>query len=314
MDKISVAVIGHGYLGKWHCQKVQVLDEANLVAIVESDLSKHDELCKLYPQTRICSKVEDCLDLAKAFIVVSPTVHHFELCKKLLANQKHIFCEKPLTATCAQSKELLGMKRDQVFQVGHSERCHQIWENQNLLAPFLEDACVEITRVAAFKGRATDVDVVADLMIHDIDLLYYLFKEYPSKVISKGFKQRTNRWDYVCSTFFFESGVKATVQVGRNDTKEVRELVLRNSQGTLRVDLVNNEVSSAFGKEDNPQEYVQKSSYPKRDHLLLEQQKFYQSIIHGSQPFVSIEEGHRAMEIVDGVLKSLENQSQIVDL
>src|SRR5690606_27312243 len=116
--------------------------------------------------------------------IVTPTSTHFELCDYLVKQGKHVFCEKPL---CAFYDEVLKLetvlKEDKVLQVGHSERCHKAWEVlkeefSEISAPW----ALKINRVAAFKGRATDVDVVQDLMIHDIDLLLFLMKKKPISV------------------------------------------------------------------------------------------------------------------------------------
>lgn len=164
--------------------------------------------------------------------------------------------------------------------------------------------------MAPFKGRATDVDVVQDLMIHDLDLLVYLFGERPISVDAIGFKMRTNYYDYVTANFRFKSGNRATITVGRNQTKEVRELEISNRTGTLVVDLMKNEIQEALGSEVGPQ-FVKLETYEKRDHLLLEHKNFYHSINSGTAPVVSLEDGIIAVSLIDKVLESVNSGLEV---
>jgi predicted dehydrogenase len=154
------------------------------------------------------------------------------------------------------------------------------------------------------------VDVVQDLMIHDLDLLVFLFGETPVSVESVGFKMRTNRYDYVSSNFKFKSGNRATITVGRNQTKEVRELEISNKSGTLLVDLMRNEIQEALGSSAGP-EFVSLDKYEKRDHLLLEHKHFYDSIIHHKKPIVSLEDGLLAVSLIDKVIESVEKGVEV---
>jgi predicted dehydrogenase len=302
--KISVALLGYGFLGKWHAQKVESSIHAYLAIIVEPDQSKHRELQERHPKTQIYTQLDDCLDKFEAALVVTPTSFHFDLCLNLLKHHKHVFCEKPVTETLDQSLELIKNHQPAlVFQVGHSERCHQIFERQELLAWFQDaDSILEISRQSPFKGRATDVDVVQDLMIHDLDLLLWLIPERPKSVRAYGYKVRTKKWDQVVAHFFYESGRLVTVKAGRCAATESRFIECTNTQGQLFLNLLNNEYISADGNRDE----LTKESYPKRDHLMMEQESFYQAIKNKTQPMVTLNDGMKAVSLIEAVLKSLE--------
>lgn len=267
-----------------------------------------------HPKAVVVDDISKCINDIDAAFVVTPTSFHFELVEYLLKNNKHVFCEKPLTETTSESlklKELLSGK-DLVLQVGHSERFHQAWERKESYKQFFEaPAHISLKRVAPFKGRATDVDVVQDLMIHDLDLLVYLFGETPVSVESVGFKMRTNRYDYVSSNFKFKSGHRATITVGRNQTKEVRELEISNKAGTLLVDLMRNEIQEALGSELGP-EFVSLDKYEKRDHLLIEHRHFYDSILNHKAPIVSLEDGLLAVKLIDKVIESVTSGREVM--
>lgn len=315
MNKIRVAVIGYGHLGKWHAQKAESFPElAELKYIVEKFPAGIEAAKAAHPKVTVVDDISKCINDIDAAFVVTPTSFHFEIVEYLLKNNKHVFCEKPLTETTAQSlilKELLKNK-NLVLQVGHSERFHQAWERkENYKQFFSSPAHITLKRVAPFKGRATDVDVVQDLMIHDLDLLVYLFGETPISVESVGFKMRTNRYDYVSSNFKFKSGHRATITVGRNQTKEVRELEISNKSGTLLVDLMRNEIQEALGNVSGP-EFVSLDKYEKRDHLMLEHKHFYDSIINHKPAIVTLEDGLLAVKLIDKVIESVESGREVV--
>lgn len=315
MKKIKVAVIGYGHLGKWHAQKVDAHNEvAELKYIVEKFPANQEAAKKAHPHATIVNDISECINDIDAGVIVTPTSFHYEIVAYLLENKKHVFCEKPVTETTEQAlklKDLLA-KNPVVLQVGHSERFHQAWEKKNELKAFFEaPSYMNLTRVAPFKGRATDVDVVQDLMIHDLDLLVYLNGEVPTSVEAVGFKMRTNKYDYVTAHFKFKSGNKATITVGRNQTKEVRELQLSNSTGTLTVDLMRNEILVALGNNAGP-EFVSTENYEKRDHLLLEHRHFYDSILNNKAPIVSLEDGIVAVKLIDKVIESANTQKEVL--
>lgn len=313
MSQLKVAVVGYGHLGKWHAQKVEALEQSNLSYIVEP-LEESATVAKLaHPGCEVVSSIEDIYGKVDAAIIVTPTSYHYELTKQLLEHDIHVFCEKPMTSTLEQANEIgeiLKKKKDLIFQVGHSERCHQIWERREELDPyFVEEPTVRINRIAAFKGRATDVDVVQDLMIHDIDLLLYLLKEKPTSVKSKGYKIRTDKWDYASSDFTFKSGIKANITVSRNHVKEMRDVEVVNKQGTVFFDLFANKL--LIGSATATKDFVQEIPYDKRDHLLMEQDEFYNSIINKSEIFVDVQDGINAVRLIDKVLESLETGKEV---
>ncbi len=312
MKKLKVAVVGFGHLGRWHADKVEALEASELTYIVEPFEFAQAKAKEAHPKSIVTGEVSDILGKVDAAIVVTPTSFHFEVVKELLLNDIHVFCEKPMTSTTKQALEIGEILKEKklIFQVGHSERCHQIWERRDEFSEYFEKApTARLNRVAAFKGRATDVDVVQDLMIHDIDLLLYLFREKPISLSSKGYKVRTDKWDHVSTDFKFKSGLKANITVSRNHVKEMRNLEVTNKCGTLFFDLFENKLLVGSGKAT--EEFVQEIPYERRDHLLIEQDKFYRSILNGEEVFVNYQDGFNAVEIIDKVLLSLDNGEEI---
>lgn len=313
MDKVKVAVLGYGHLGKWHTEKAYNLDSSELVAIVEAYEPNQKAAKDKFPDVKVVSDIKKVINDIDAAIIVTPTSTHFELCQYLMQNDKHVFCEKPICPTLTEALKLEDfIPKDKVIQVGHSERCHQIWED---LRPKIHStgtpSHIKITRVAAFKGRATDVDVVQDLMIHDLDLSKWLINEEVISVRAFGNKIRTGKWDHVNALIKFINGSSALITSSRNHVKEIRSLEVSTENGLHYVDLMNNEYSFATSDQFENGEYVETSNYEKRDHLLMEQKEFYQSIIENKEPMVDYYDGVRAVRLVQAVIESLESGDEI---
>ncbi len=311
---IKVAIIGYGHLGKWHAAKVQTNGMAKLHAIVES-FEPNQKLAKsAHPEALIVSDIQEIINDIDAAFVVTPTSTHYELVKYLLENNKHVFCEKPLTDTLEQANEILALAKSKelILQVGHSERFHEAWDILKNYPDFLKaPLTVRIARYAAFKGRATDVDVVGDVMIHDMDLMVYLLKEKPTEVIASGQKIRTPKWDHALANFSFASGSYVSIVSSRNHVKEVREVEIFSNAGCLYVDLMSCEIAIAPNSKTTSGEYVEKFQYNKRDHLQLEHNIFYETIMTKGTPAVTVDDGHQAVKMIDAVLKSLNSKEKV---
>lgn len=311
MKKVRVAVLGYGHLGKWHCQKVEASKEhAEFIAIVEKFPAAQEAAKANHPQVKIVSDIKEVLDQIDAAFIVTPTSTHFELVKFLLENNKHVFCEKPLCSSDAEAIELQKIAKNSklVLQVGHSERFHEAWEKiKNTLHSLPTPFTVKINRVAPFKGRATDVDVVQDLGIHDLDLILFLFKQKPIELSARGFKIRTNKWDHVDLHLKLEHGCEAHITVGRNAVKEIRELEVVSQNGMLMIDLFANKIIEATSSKYEDGTFVKEEAYSKRDHLLLEHQNFYQSVLNETPAIIGLKDGKNAVHLVDSALKAIDS-------
>lgn len=315
MKKVRVAVIGYGHLGKWHAQKVEAHKEsADFIAIVESYEKNQLAAKENHPGVRIVADVSEVLSEIDAAFVVTPTSTHAELVSLLLKNGKHVFCEKPLCSHDKEAAQLKALASDMkvVLQVGHSERFHEAWEKlrstfQNLKAPYH----IRINRAAPFKGRATDVDVVQDLAIHDLDLLMHLFPERPVSIRAQGHKIRTQNWDHAQIQVKMEKGCEAHIVVGRNHTHELRDLEVVSVDGMVHVDLFQNKISIAPKGSHEDGSFVRTEPYSKRDHLLLEHGHFYRSILEGKEAIVGLRDGLSAVHLVDRTLEALRTGAEV---
>lgn len=315
-NSIKVGLIGYGHLGKWHAQKIEQHDIAELFAIVEPSIERQKLAFEAHPKAKIVSDLSEVIDELEAAIIATPTHLHAQILKQLLKAGVHVFCEKPLVAKLKELDEIEQIDcKGLVLQVGHSERFHQIWEQVDLWQPYVSSQCIIRTnRLAPYKGgRATDVDVIQDLMIHDLDLLFFLLKQAPVSVQAWGRKLFSHHWDYVTCCLEYKNGKTAFVTVGRYYPEEVRTVELISSKGSCLIDLFSREVRSVN------QQSLQKGDdhgaavidYPKRDHLNLEQEAFYRSILRHSPPPIGLKEGAQVVRLMDRVLASLESGEKI---
>lgn len=309
MKKVKTALVGHGHLGKWHAQKASALETCDFLEVIDPSEKSQQAVKESYPEISIKSSIAEISDEIEAIVVSSPTSFHYDICKAALEKGLHIFCEKPLCETIEQANELKQLKDTQPqvkFQVGHSERFHKAWEmikDHKILKE--NNLIIRINRYAPFKGRATDVDVVQDLMVHDLDLLVMLLSEMPSSVQSFGKKIRTDKWDHVQSDFKFKSGHSASITVGRNHVHERRDVEIIGESGCLYIDLFSNKILFAPSTQIQDQVFVSEDDYEKRDHLFLEQEHFYNSILNDQTEIVGIDDGINAVKLISRVLDSI---------
>lgn len=315
MNKVRVAVIGYGHLGKWHCQKVEAhKDVAEFVAIVEKFPAGQEAARNNHPGVKIVSDLKEIIADIDAAFVVTPTSTHFELVSYLLQQNKHVFCEKPLCSNDQEAKALkeLAQSKSVVLQVGHSERFHEAWEKlkakfQSLPTPYT----IRINRSAPFKGRATDVDVVQDLAIHDLDLILYLFSQKPLEVSAHGYKIRTQNYDHASIHLELENQCSALIVVGRNSVKEQRDLEVISKDGMITVDLFTNKIYEATNSKYEDGSFVKEENYQKRDHLLLEHKAFYESVLQKKPALVGLQDGLNAVHLVDCALKAMSSGARV---
>lgn len=305
---INVAIIGHGHLGKWHLEKALACVNVNVAYIIEHNQQTRIELAKKYPQIIIdedCTRIFGHVDAA---FVVTPTSTHFDIVIQLLKNDIHVFCEKPLTANTSQAQavaDLLKVKK-LFLQVGHSERYHLCWDMLEQYRQIIDSFSVVIfNRLAVFKGRALDVDVVTDLMIHDLDLFDFIFKTKVKEMTSTAVTIRGDQYDQVRTHFKLADNKNAYFTAARYALHEVRDMEVISPLGSIRFDLLNNKISSFDITSENNQIVLTEQSYQKRDHLMEEHKDFYHAIRTLSQPKIGIKEGLQSVYYIEKVIESI---------
>ena len=223
MNALRAAVIGVGSLGRYHAQKYAVLDGVELHAVVDLDLARAQALAGELG-CRAAVDFREILSQVDLVSVVVPTEAHCAVASAFLASGVHVLIEKPIARTLAEADALieLAARRGVTLAVGHLERFNPAFaELQGMLdRPFF----MEAERLGGFKGRGTDVDVVLDLMIHDIDLMLAVMPSKVTSVSSCGFRVLTELVDIVNARFEFEDGAVADLSASRVSRAPVRKL------------------------------------------------------------------------------------------
>jgi predicted dehydrogenase len=257
MSATRVAVIGAGSFGRHHVRVVKQLEEADLVAIVDLDLDKAQQLAKEYGSCAFVT-IGEILSEIDAAIVATPTITHEQIATSLLQAGVDVLVEKPIASSSEAGERLarLAQQHDRILQVGHLERF-------NPAVTALEKAVTtplffEVHRLSAFTPRSLDIDVVLDLMIHDLDIVLHFTRELPQEIRAAGISVLSPRVDIANVRLSFASGCVANLTASRISTEKVRKLRLfqpgeyisldYQRQDSLRVAIRKNEPNPSGGE------------------------------------------------------------------
>jgi predicted dehydrogenase len=278
MEKIRAAVIGVGYLGRFHAQKYALLEDCTLVGVVDS---QPDTAARIAEELRTPAYADYRALLGKvdAVSVVTPTPTHFDIACAFVENGAHVLVEKPMTETTAQAERLIAAARqyDRVLQVGHLERF-----NPAILAaePLLSrPRFIECHRLAPFKERGTEVNVVLDLMIHDIDLVQMIVGSPVADLDAIGTPVFSPEIDIANARLRFDSGCVANVTASRVSFKTERKLRVFVDDAYLSIDL-QQKILTVIRKRPGPvaegqmPAQIEEQSFDQGDALLAEIRSF----------------------------------------
>jgi predicted dehydrogenase len=297
---LRAIVIGAGYLGNFHAQKYAALPDAKLVGVVDVDLARAQEVAQRVGAPA-CTDYRGILGMADVASIVVPTETHFEVARACLEAGLHILVEKPVTRTVEEAQELVSLaaRKGLVFQVGHLERFNPaiLAVREQIARPLF----IESDRLAVFKPRGTDVNVVLDLMIHDIDLILSLTRSEITDVRSSGFKVLTEAVDIANARIEFADGCVADVNSSRVSQQSLRKLRIFQPDLYVSIDCEKFHVRTVrklgTGANGMPQIVQDEQQFEKADPLLAEIGAFLGSVREGRPPVVSGEDGRRALEV-----------------
>lgn len=302
MSRLRAGVIGVGYLGRFHAQKYAALENVDLVGIADVSRERAEEVAAEVGTTAFTDYRELLAQVDLVSIVV-PTQHHFPVAKECLEAGCHILLEKPVTQTVAEADELIRMaaERHLIFQVGHLERF-----NPAILAlrgVLKNPLFIESHRLAPFKPRGTDVNVVLDLMIHDIDIILNMVPSTVKVVNSVGVPVLSNEVDIANARLQFENGCVANVTASRASREAMRKIRIFQSDAYISIDYQERKIA-IFRKGGEglpipglPNVTMEEKSFEQGDALLEEIRAFIDAVGTGTAPPVTGEDGKRALEL-----------------
>ncbi|MBS1254851.1 MAG: scyllo-inositol 2-dehydrogenase (NAD(+)) [Deltaproteobacteria bacterium] len=297
---LKTAVIGVGYLGRFHAQKYASLPDAELIGVVDVNPVQAQ---KVADELDVPFHVDyqEVLNQVDAVSIVVPTVHHYQTARSFIKNDVHVLLEKPFAATIEEAEELAQFARQKnvQLQIGHLERFNPVFaEFQELID---QPIFIENIRIAPFPKRGTDVDVILDLMIHDIDLVLAAVGEYPESVEGIGAQFVTSTADLAKARLRFPSGCIADLTASRISDKAERKMRIFQSGLYLSLDYAGGQARKlqVDSAETPDPDKLQPEVYQldKGDALLAEIKSFVSSIREGKPPIVSAQDGLNAMKV-----------------
>jgi predicted dehydrogenase len=248
-NKIRVGVIGLGYLGKFHYQKYKKNKLVNLTSVVDTE-TKNFSIVK-EKGVLMLEKYQDIVDKVDAVSIVTPTVTHYKLAKFFLDKKIHVLLEKPMTETVAQAKKLnaIAKKNKCVLQIGHLEQFNPAI--RKLRKSDCKPQFIEVHRLCQFNPRANDVDVVLDLMIHDIDIVLSIVNKKIENIEVSGKKILTNLTDIANVRIKFKGNIVANLTASRISSKSERKMRIFSNNSYYSIDFINNELKKIHKDKKN---------------------------------------------------------------
>ena len=299
VTKLRTAVIGVGYLGRFHAQKYRELADSQLIGVVDA-LPQAAEKVAAELSVPAYSDYRELLDKVDAVSIVVPTPLHFSVAETFLQHGVHVLVEKPITETIEQAQRLIELAKQNncVLQVGHLERFNPAI--QAAAKVINTPRFIESHRLAPFKQRGTDVSVVLDLMIHDIDLIQELVGQPIAHIDAVGAQVFSQDIDIANARIRFEGGCVVNTTASRVSLKQERKLRIFQDDAYLSVDLQQKILTAVRKKEAGPVESpaqvaIDEQSFEQGDALRSEIEAFLSAVRNGSKPVVSGEDGLRAL-------------------
>lgn len=302
MAGLRAAVIGVGYLGRFHAQKYRDHDEVALVGVVDANPAQASEIaaevgCPAFTDYRQLFGQVDLVSIAV------PTQYHHAVARDCLEHGIHVLLEKPITQTIAEADELIRLanERNLVLQVGHLERFNPAVKA--LQGVLKNPLFIESHRLAPFKPRGTDVNVVLDLMIHDIDILLSLVGHPVTTVNSVGVPVLSAEVDIANARLQFANGCVANVTASRASRETLRKIRIFQQDAYIAIDYQNRSIA-IYRRQPGanlvpglPDVAVEERTFPQGDALRDEIDAFIAAVRDGTPPVVSGEDGKRALEV-----------------
>ncbi len=320
---LKVGVFGVGHLGKFHLNNWKEIKNTELTGFYDPDDAVAREVADKYQLKRFSDPLE-LIDACDVVDIVAPTPAHFSLCEKAIRKGKHVFVEKPLANTMAEARELVKLVRESnvKLQVGHVERFNPAFLAIQSMP--LNPLFIEVHRLAQFDPRGTEVSVILDLMIHDIDIILSLVHSEVNSISASGVAVMTETPDIASVRIEFHNGCVANLTSSRISMKKMRKMRLFQKDAYIGIDFLNkkSEIIKLKTPEDldvfafdietpNGKKTIALSNpaVPEVNAIRMELEKFTESILTNTPTRVSEVDGYRAMDIAHQILQKIKHNT-----
>lgn len=319
---LKIAVFGAGHLGKFHLNNWLEIEGVTLVGFYDPDDKNAAAVEEKYKLKRF-SDIETLLDAADAVDIIAPTIYHFDLCEKALRKGKHVFVEKPLANTMDEARILVKLAKESnlKFQVGHVERFNPAF--LSLKDYKLQPMFIEVHRLAQFNPRGTDVSVILDLMIHDIDIILSLVKSEVSYISANGVAVMSDTPDIANVRIEFSNGCVANLTSSRISMKKMRKMRLFQKDAYIGIDFLDKKTEvirlNAAGDKNaftfdidtnNGKKTIAIANPIVEDGnaIKMELEAFKNAILNNTQTPVTVQDGFAAMEVAHQILEKISHK------
>jgi predicted dehydrogenase len=311
---LRVAVIGVGYLGQHHARIYAEMPGVELVGVADTDPARVSEIAARF-NVPGHADYRALLSEVDAVNIVSPTVTHHEIARDCLKEGLDIFVEKPITVTLDQAEDLvrLAKEKKKILQVGHIERFNGAVRE---LARLVKNpGFIEVHRLGSFVGRATDVDVILDLMIHDIDIILSLIHSPVREIRANGVPVITPNVDIANARLEFENGCVANVTASRVSAHPQRKMRFFQADTYISLDFQEQAID-CYRRIGDPADFLagkppkivkEDVSIPREEPLKVELASFIDAVRSRTRPVVSGEEGLNALRVATGILQAIQS-------
>jgi predicted dehydrogenase len=316
---LKIGVFGVGHLGKFHLNNWKNLEGTQLVGFYDPNDHAATEVIEKYGLKRF-DNASELLEEIDAADIVAPTTYHFELCKMALRKGKHVFVEKPMADTMEQAKEIMALVKESnvKFQVGHVERFNPAF--LSLKKERLNPMFIEVHRLAQFNPRGTEVSVILDLMIHDIDIILHIVNSDVKNISANGVAVMTDTPDIANVRIEFNNGCVANLTSSRISMKRMRKMRLFQKDAYIGIDFLEKKTEIIKLKGEGDEGLFQFDiETPKGTKTLAidnpatndvnaieaELSSFRDAILQDQRPPVNEVDGYMAMEVAHDILKKI---------
>ena len=315
MNSVRVGVVGVGHLGVHHARVYSEILGADLVGLVDIDEQRVHTVAENLGVPAY-TDLDKFLDDAKpdALSIVVPTSMHFEVAKKAMERGVHLLIEKPVTASTDEAGELLRIAsdRDLILQVGHIERFNSAVQYVKNMVN--DPIYIQSRRMGPFSSRISDVGVILDLMIHDVDIILSIVNSEIEDISTMGRCVRTEHEDIASAQIKFKNGTIAHILVSRVSEKRMRTLEITEPERYLLVNYETQDLTLHHCVQQPGRglvEVVEHPVFPKREPLKLELQDFVSCIREGREPLVGLRDGKRALEVCVYMLRQIHGDGNL---
>ena len=326
---IKIGVIGVGHLGSIHLKCIQMVEQLELVGCFDIDEEKNQATATAQ-QIKAFSSAEELIEAVDIVDIVTPTINHFELAREAISKGRHVFIEKPLTHTIEEGRRLLMLSQQMgvKVQVGHVERFNPAFLalSDHKLSPMF----IEAHRLAAFNPRGTDVSVILDLMIHDIDIVLSMVQSPVKSISASGVAVVSETPDISNARLEFENGCVANLTASRISLKQMRKLRLFQKDAYISLDFLEKQAQivrlyDKAGTELPPTDqffeletgqgtkliHVEMPEITEINAIKMELESLATSIENDTAPAVDISDGLRALEVAHQIIKEIAHRQEM---